>query len=478
MSVEIGLPTQMGTTSTTSMSGRKQASKCLGNSDSADIHGGFSAVMASIGDSSSAIEDADIKKDRRPKSNEATANSTVDNPINPERSNTQGKGVASEMSATDKPLHDRIPTSKVDGKGIESADQDPYVELAIGGDSAQFDAISTPRAETGSLKNFLHLKATDLSKVGNETDVADSLAYAESSGTALNGIQGSPLANAFDLTKAADTSAKSVAINSGLVLPKLSLEMADAKGKVAKDNIVKEPDRVKGCVGTGGIVKNPDEGSFRARIFQEIKLLTQQASLSREVLEVKQYRGVEPELVKYAQTAERILGTLEQRVDASASVTENATSSTIDSATVVAQSESLAAATDLEGRGPYWISSDLKNAKMKIGNEAEGVVEISINLQGNQAQVAFKVDETLTRNALRDSGLELRDMLRSDGIELAGVSIEISGAGVSNGDGGGGREKSRSEHRRSKPLEEVTLSLEDPKLTVQTNGTQKLDLFV
>ena len=478
MSVEIGLPNQMGATPTTSMLGRKQGSKLLGNSVGVDTQGGFSAVMASIGDKSSAIEDTDTKKDRRPKSNEASVNSTVDSPINPESLDTQGERVDSEIPSTKKLLHDRLPTSKVDRQGIESAEQDPYIELDKGGDSAHFDAISSPHAETGSLKDFLNLKATDLFKVGIETDVADSLKYAEFAVSALNGIQGSPLANAFDVTKAVDTSTKSVAINSGLGVPKLSLEVAGAKVKLAKDNMVEDPDRVKGSVGSGGIIKGLDDGNFRARIFQEIKLLTQQASLSREVLEVKQYGGVEPELTKYAQNAERILGTLEQRGDTSASVTENATPSTIDSASDVGLSESFAAATNLESRGPYWISSDLKNAKMKIGNEAEGVVEISINLQGNQAQVAFKVDETLTRNALRDSGLELRDMLRSDGIELAGVSIEISGAGVSSGDGGGGREKSRSEHRRSKPPEEITLSLEEPKLTVQTNGTQKLDLFV
>ena len=477
MSVEIGLPNQMGMTPTTSMLGRKPGLKPLGNSDSVDTQGGFSAVMASMGDGTSAMEDAESRKDRRPKSNEASVNSTVDSPINPKSSDIQVKGPDSEIPTTNKLLHDRLSTSKVDGHGIGLAERDPYFDLTKC-DTAPFDEISTRSAETGSLKDFLNVKAADLSKVVTETDVDDILTYAEFAGSALNGIQGSTLSNAFDATKAVDTGTKSIAINSGLVVPKLPMDMAGAKSKLAKNNMVEDPDKVKGSVGSNGIIKGLDDGSFRARIFQEIKLLTQQASLSREVLEVKQYGGVEPELTRYAQNAERILGTLEQRGDASASFTENATSSTIDSASGVAQLESLATATDLESRGPYWISSDLKNAKMKIGNEAEGVVEISINLQGNQAQVAFKVDETLTRNALRDSGLELRDMLRSDGIELAGVSIEISGAGVSSGESGDGREKSRSEHRRSKPLEEVTLSLEDPKLTVQTNGTQKLDLFV
>ena len=134
----------------------------------------------------------------------------------------------------------------------------------------------------------------------------------------------------------------------------------------------------------------------------------------------------------------------------------------------------LATATDLENNDSYWISGDLKNAKMMLGDASEGLVEVSISLQGNQAQVAFRADETSTRNALQDSGSELKEMLRRDGIELAGVSVGSSGAGG----GGSSRGSAGSEDRRTIRLPERNTNADDPSLASLPGDAQGLDLFV
>ena len=93
--------------------------------------------------------------------------------------------------------------------------------------------------------------------------------------------------------------------------------------------------------------------------------------------------------------------------------------------------------------GTYWMSSDMKNAEMKLDGFGESPVEVSISVQGNQAHVAFRTDEAQTRLALEDAGATLKDMLSKEGLNLAGVSVGTSDAG---GDGAQDR-RSRQEGR-------------------------------
>ena len=82
--------------------------------------------------------------------------------------------------------------------------------------------------------------------------------------------------------------------------------------------------------------------------------------------------------------------------------------------------------------GTYWMSSDMKNAEMKLDGFGESPVEVSISVHGNQTHIAFRTDEAQTRLALEDAGSTLKDMLNKEGLNLAGVSVGTSGAG---GDG-------------------------------------------
>ena len=79
--------------------------------------------------------------------------------------------------------------------------------------------------------------------------------------------------------------------------------------------------------------------------------------------------------------------------------------------------------------GTYWMSSDMKNAEMKLDGFGESPVEVSISVHGNQTHVAFRTDEAHTRLALEDAGATLKDMLSKEGLNLGGVSVGTSGAG-------------------------------------------------
>ncbi len=124
--------------------------------------------------------------------------------------------------------------------------------------------------------------------------------------------------------------------------------------------------------------------------------------------------------------------------------------------------------------GTYWMSSDMKNAEMKLNGLGESPVEVSISVHGNQAHVAFRTDEALTRLALEDAGSTLKDMLSKEGLNLAGVSVGTSGA-----DGDGAQEhRSRQEGR---PALIGNLTSKFPLGTsghVVTSRVGQLDVFV
>jgi flagellar hook-length control protein FliK len=365
----------------------------------------------------------------------------------------------------------------------EASSELSYAEFAVSSLNRVQNPVPAagPVTEASSELSYAEFSVSSLNPVQNPvlaagpvTEASSELSYAEFAVSSLNRVQNPVLAAGLDASKAVNPSATLVAGNVGLVAPKLSSGLSSVKAKLAKDKISDDAPKGNEGITTGGGVVRPDEGSFRARISQEIKLLTQQASLSCQAVDPQQHVVIELELPKYGKAASEVnLATLEARGETSVQSAELSTSANDTSASQPLDGF-LATATDLENSGAYWISGDLKNAKMTLGDAVEGVVEVSISLQGNQAQVAFKADETMTRNALQDSGSELKEMLRRDGIELSGVSVGTSGAG----DGGGDRERSRSESRRATPLQVVAPSLESPASAGLSGSAQRLDLYV
>jgi flagellar hook-length control protein FliK len=71
----------------------------------------------------------------------------------------------------------------------------------------------------------------------------------------------------------------------------------------------------------------------------------------------------------------------------------------------------------------YWITQDVQNAELTLDGVGHSPVEVSISMQGNEAQVAFHTDELAARDALQNASEQLRDMLQRQGLVLAGVSV-------------------------------------------------------
>lgn len=76
----------------------------------------------------------------------------------------------------------------------------------------------------------------------------------------------------------------------------------------------------------------------------------------------------------------------------------------------------------------YWIGRDVQNAELKLDGLGASPVEVSISLQGNEAQVAFRTDQAEARQVLEGAVSHLRELLGNEGLVLSGVSVGSSGA--------------------------------------------------
>ncbi|WP_462390298.1 flagellar hook-length control protein FliK [Acidovorax sp. Q11] len=86
----------------------------------------------------------------------------------------------------------------------------------------------------------------------------------------------------------------------------------------------------------------------------------------------------------------------------------------------------------------YWVNQKTQNAELTLNRDGQPV-EVSVSLSGNEAHVTFRSDQAQTRELLDQSMAQLRDLLRSEGLVLSGMSVGTSardGAGAQGGDGG------------------------------------------
>ena len=212
--------------------------------------------------------------------------------------------------------------------------------------------------------------------------------------------------------------------------------------------------------------------SARARVAQVFKLFAQQASLSNEAA------SNNPSMVLQAvgqgsneRFESKAVANLERREGAGESSADIVW--TIDDRGPV--STDVAASTEQydDQSGAFWAAGDVSNAKLKLGDATDGFVEVSIRLHGKEAQLAFNTDEMATRDALQGAGHQLKELLRSDGIELSGVSVGFTGAGS-----GGNSQQHEAQDRRSVPPMGQEIKLDAPISARSAGATNSLDLFV
>ena len=122
----------------------------------------------------------------------------------------------------------------------------------------------------------------------------------------------------------------------------------------------------------------------------------------------------------------------------------------------------------------YWITQDVHNAEMTLDGVGQSPVEVSISMQGNEAQVAFHTDESAARQALENASEQLRDMLQRQGLVLAGVTV----GNAQTGDSGQQQpRRSRQEGRQGLVVSDEPVKADQAHRGSRTTGGA-VDLFV
>lgn len=74
----------------------------------------------------------------------------------------------------------------------------------------------------------------------------------------------------------------------------------------------------------------------------------------------------------------------------------------------------------------YWVTRGVQNAELQLDALGGTAVDISISLQGKEALVEFRSDQPEARRILQEAMPQLRDMLREEGLQLAGGFVNSS----------------------------------------------------
>jgi flagellar hook-length control protein FliK len=125
----------------------------------------------------------------------------------------------------------------------------------------------------------------------------------------------------------------------------------------------------------------------------------------------------------------------------------------------------------------YWVSQNVQNAELTLDGLGQVPVEVSISVQGKEAQITFRTDEAATRSVLEGASAHLKDMLQREGMVLTGVSVGTSGSG---GDANAGERRSRQSARQgwvaSQPV--TAAPIQEAGRLVGTVAGRSVDLFV
>jgi flagellar hook-length control protein FliK len=75
----------------------------------------------------------------------------------------------------------------------------------------------------------------------------------------------------------------------------------------------------------------------------------------------------------------------------------------------------------------YWVSQGVQKAELKLDGFGAEPIEVSISLANGEAQIGFRTDRADVREVIEGAMSDLKELLASEGLVLAGVSVGTSG---------------------------------------------------
>jgi flagellar hook-length control protein FliK len=117
----------------------------------------------------------------------------------------------------------------------------------------------------------------------------------------------------------------------------------------------------------------------------------------------------------------------------------------------------------------------VQSAELTLDGFGSDPVEVSISLNGDQAQIDFRTDQADVRQALEAATADLRNLLSGEGLQLAGVSVGSSGGRSAQGDA-----QQSSPGARQVVLPQESGTAPAPRIVRSSNPSvgRSLDMFV
>lgn len=140
----------------------------------------------------------------------------------------------------------------------------------------------------------------------------------------------------------------------------------------------------------------------------------------------------------------------------------------------VAQSATLTPDMQVAEQVTYWVTQNVQNAELKLDGLGKSPVEVSIHVQGNEAQIAFRSDEAATRGVLESASAHLKDLLQQEGMVLTGVSVGTSGSSNT----GGSQQRQARESARQALVAPLKVASVDAGVRTSPPAGRTVDLFV
>ena len=121
----------------------------------------------------------------------------------------------------------------------------------------------------------------------------------------------------------------------------------------------------------------------------------------------------------------------------------------------------------------YWVTQGVKNAALKLDGFGEHPLEVNISMQGAETHIDFRTDQPEIRQILEGAIMHLKDLLKSEGVILSGVSVGASGQ-----NGGGSQDARDQPGSREGTVATIKPASVDSPRIVSLPAGRVLDLFV
>jgi len=145
----------------------------------------------------------------------------------------------------------------------------------------------------------------------------------------------------------------------------------------------------------------------------------------------------------------------------------------LDTSGVAAQSSGASLESVVADTVSYWVTQGVKNAALKLDGFGEHPLEVNISMQGGETHIDFRTDQPEIRQILEGAMAHLKDLLKSEGVMLSGVSVGASGQ-----NGGGGQDpRDRPGAREGTVVTTKSAPTDSPRVVSLPAG-RVLDLFV